>query len=157
MESLGLDVKILLAQIINFGLLLFILSKVLYKPVIKLIDERNKKLTKAIEDSAAIEKKLEKIEESKKDLLSQARQNANKEREDLIKMAQEESRVIIDNAKKKAEKEIEKGLTMLKTAKVEAEKELTDKFMERVMDNLLKKLSLQSKKNDFPLLRKTLK
>ena len=157
MESLGLDVKILLAQIINFGLLLFILSKVLYKPVIKLIDERNKKLTKAIEDSAAIEKKLEKIEESKKDLLSQARQNANKEREELIKMAQEESRVIIDNAKKKAEKEIEKGLTMLKTAKVEAEKELTDKFMERVMDNLLKKLSLQSKKNDFPLLRKTLK
>ena len=157
MESLGLDVKILLAQIINFGLLLFILSKVLYKPVIKLIDERNKKLTKAIEDSAAIEKKLEKIEESKKDLLSQARQNANKEREDLIKMAQEESRVIIDNAKKKAEKEIAKGLTMLKTAKVEAEKELTDKFMERVMDNLLKKLSLQSKKNDFPLLRKTLK
>ncbi len=157
MESLGLDIKLLIAQIINFGLLLFILSKVLYKPVIKLIDERNKKLNKAIEDSARIEKKLEKIEESKKELLSQARQKANEEREDIIKIAQEESRTIIDNAKKKAEKEIEKGLITLQTAKTEAEKDLTDKFMGEVTDNLLKKLSLQSKKNDFPLLRKTLK
>ena len=37
MEALGLDWKLLVAQMVNFGLLFFVLKKVLYKPLIKAI------------------------------------------------------------------------------------------------------------------------
>jgi len=39
--KLGVDPRLLLAQIVNFGLLLLILNKFLYKPLIKKIEKDN--------------------------------------------------------------------------------------------------------------------
>jgi len=59
MEQLGIDPLLILVQIINFGLLLFILKKVLYKPVISAIKDREEKSDK-------LEKQYQEIEELKK-------------------------------------------------------------------------------------------
>jgi len=55
MEALGLDIRLLVAQLINFGLLIFLLNKFLYKPLIKMLDDRKKKIAEAAENSIKIE------------------------------------------------------------------------------------------------------
>lgn len=78
LEKIGINPVSLIAQIINFGLLLFILSKLLYKPVLRLFDERAKKIAqglKAAEDSL---KEKEKIEEMKKEEMKKNRQEMEK-------------------------------------------------------------------------------
>ncbi len=45
--NLGIDVKLLLAQIVNFGLLLWLLARFVYKPLIKVIEKDEAKMTQA--------------------------------------------------------------------------------------------------------------
>ena len=40
MEALGINLPGLITQVISFLILLFVLSKLLYKPVIKMLDDR---------------------------------------------------------------------------------------------------------------------
>jgi len=53
--KLGIDSKLLIAQIVNFGVLLWLLSRFIYKPIIKRIEKDENELAK----SAKLRKKLE--------------------------------------------------------------------------------------------------
>lgn len=87
-EALGLDLRILLAQLINFGILIFVLWRFAYKPVFKLLEERRSKIAQGIKDSEASNLQLKEAELEKKALIAEARK---------------EAAVIIDEAKAKAE------------------------------------------------------
>ena len=52
LHAFGIDVKLLLAQAVNFGVLLVVLWLVLYKPVMKTLDERKAKIAQCVIDSA---------------------------------------------------------------------------------------------------------
>ena len=45
--NLGIDVSLLIAQMINFGLLLWLLTKFLYRPIVKRIEKDEKELKQA--------------------------------------------------------------------------------------------------------------
>jgi len=49
-----------IAQIINFFILVWLLKRFLYKPILKAIDEREKKIASQLEDANAKEEKAEK-------------------------------------------------------------------------------------------------
>ena len=44
MGELGINLPGLITQLISFSILLFLISKFLYKPVVKLLDERAEKI-----------------------------------------------------------------------------------------------------------------
>lgn len=50
MEALGIDPKLFIGQIINFLILLFILTKFAYKPIVKLLDDRRQKIADGLKD-----------------------------------------------------------------------------------------------------------
>lgn len=85
--SLGIDAGRLIWQIINFGILFFVLSKVLYKPILKKLDERTKLIKDGIK---AAEDNLKKQTE------------AEAEREKLMQVARKDVEKIIEKAKKDA-------------------------------------------------------
>lgn len=157
MESLGLDWKLLLAQMVNFGLLFFVLKKVLFKPLIKVIDDRNKKISGAVKNSQQIEEKLKDIEEEKTKLLEKAKAEAKKEKEELVKVAQVEKEKIIEDAKLSAKREVDKGLSSIEQAKKDAVKDISDAYLKKLESNLLERFSENSKKNNFPLIKSLLK
>lgn len=97
--KLGIDPTLLIAQIVNFIVLLFILKVLIYKPLLNLFDKRKKMIEKSVEDTKRIEERLVKLEEERKTILS----NASKE-----------AMVVVDNAKKSAEKEREEALQKAK-------------------------------------------
>ncbi len=67
MESLltafGIDGKLLLAQLVNFGVLFVALTWLLYKPVMKTLDERAAKIAQGVEDAELASKKAETADE----------------------------------------------------------------------------------------------
>lgn len=67
--NLGIDIKLLIAQIVNFGLLLWLLTRFLYKPIINRIekDENVLKQAKIQVEKFEREKKVF-LEQQKKDL-----------------------------------------------------------------------------------------
>lgn len=157
MEGLGLDWKIFLAQIVNFGLLLFVLKKLLYGPLVKAIDERNKKIDSALKNSEEIENKLKKIEDQEADLLKKAKDRAKKEKDDLIAIATAEKEKIIEEAKLTAKHEVERGLSDLETAKKDVVNKISDEYVDKIAQNLIEHFSKSTKKGKYPLLKSLLK
>ena len=51
LESLGIDWKMLVAQVVNFIILLLILRKFLFGPIVKLLDDRRKTIEKGLSDA----------------------------------------------------------------------------------------------------------
>lgn len=85
----------IIAQIINFLVLLFILSKLLYKPVLKTMKERQEKINeelskadKKMEEASSIislyENKLREIGDTENELMDIAKKNAVEEKEKLM-------------------------------------------------------------------------
>jgi F0F1-type ATP synthase, subunit b len=157
MQNLGLDWKVLIAQIVNFGLLLILLKKYLYKPLVKAIDDRNKKISGALDDSKKIEEKLKNIETKEVELLNLARQKARKERDEIVDIALKEKEKIVDEARVSAQREVEKGIDRLESAQKEAVKVLSDKYMDEVVTELYKRFTERTKKNNYPILKSLLK
>ena len=76
-SSFGIDWRLLIINCINFGLLLVILSYYLYKPVMRALEERRKKIIKGMEDADAAGVKLAEIEASRSEKLAQAGKEAD--------------------------------------------------------------------------------
>ncbi len=98
-SAFGLDIKILIAQLINFAILLFILWKFAYKPMFKILDDRKKKIETGIENAAKAEEKLREIGEEEKKILVEAKRGAAKILDDARLMAEESRKKNIDKTK----------------------------------------------------------
>lgn len=100
----------ILFQIFNFGLVMFLLNKVLYKPVMKMLDDRAKKINEGMSQAEKNLKAGEELEKMKKLELTKAR----KEAAAIMSKAEADARVkadtLIGEAKKKAKDEAAKLL-----------------------------------------------
>ena len=117
MEALGVELPLLLTQILNFSIVLFVLTKFLYKPILKALDERRHKIEEGLAwtEKAAVEE--EKMAKRKTEVLREAR---------------DEARVIVENAKKDAQRLrddiVAAGHQEVATLKVRQQKELEAQF-----------------------------
>ena len=60
LDSFGFDPVFFTAQIINFLILAFVFKKFLYKPVLKILSERSRKIAKGLADAENAKLALEK-------------------------------------------------------------------------------------------------
>jgi F-type H+-transporting ATPase subunit b len=98
-SAFGLDIKILIAQLINFGILLFILWKFAYKPMFKILDDRKKKIETGIENAAKAEEKLREVGEEEKKIMVEAKKQAAKILDEARVMAEESRKKNIEKTK----------------------------------------------------------
>src|SRR4249920_871438 len=61
--AVALDWRLLFIQALNFGLLLMVLSYYLYKPVLKIIDERREKIAEGVRTADAASRRLAEAKE----------------------------------------------------------------------------------------------
>jgi F-type H+-transporting ATPase subunit b len=108
--GLGIDVKLLVAQIINFGLLLWLLKKLLYKPIIERIERDEKELEEARKERQRLEREKTAFLEQKKKELRQVRTTA----EQIINEAQEMAKKIEEKAREGAESETRSLIKLVK-------------------------------------------
>lgn len=72
LSDFGINPILFAAQIVNFVVLLFILKKLLYKPVLKLLDERKQKIEESLANAEKIQKELAETEIRRDEVLNQS-------------------------------------------------------------------------------------
>jgi len=90
----GLNVKIFIAQLINFGIVLIVLWRFVYRPIVKLIEAREEKIEKSIKHAEEVERRLNEATLEKDAMLKDARIEAQRiveEARDGLKQREEES------------------------------------------------------------------
>ena len=113
-RKLGIDWKLLVAQIVNFVILLFLLKKFLYKPLINLMNKRREKIIEGLEKAKKgeeefvkiaelREKELAKIQKEAEGLIQKAKEIGDKKQQEILKEAEEKTKKIIEDAKGRIE------------------------------------------------------
>jgi len=115
----------LIAQIINFVILVGILTKVAYKPLLKVLEERRLKIQGDLENAeqeklAALKLKQEysdKLNEAQNHallIIDKASQLAEQTKEEVLKEARQESAKLLENAREEIEREKNKAVNELR-------------------------------------------
>ncbi len=108
LTPLGINVGFLLAQILNFGLLFFLLGTFLWNPLMNMLDNRAIKIQKGLEDAAKA---------------ANERRNAEAEAEKILAAARADAARVVEEARARGE-EVARGVES--TARSEAETIRTD-------------------------------
>lgn len=74
--AFGLDWRLLLIQALNFAILLAVLWKFLYTPVLKMIDERRTKIVEGVQKAEAADRKLADADTEGKGIVASASKDA---------------------------------------------------------------------------------
>ncbi len=156
-SALGLDWKILLAQFINFAILIFVLWRFAYKPVFNILAERRDKIAKGLDDSEAAAKKLLEAEEEKKVFITAARKEAN----EIIEVAKGKAELryqeIVDKAKTDLKVVVDDEKAKIKAERNSAIKDVKKEAAQMIAAALLKILPEKvDAKSDVEMINKAL-
>lgn len=163
MEGLGINFKLLLAQIINFTIFFFIFKKFIAKPFLKFIKEGKKNEEEKetiLQDLKEKEQKMaEEQEKHQKKMKSEMQaalknitQEANKLRDELLQKTKDEitdlkakSQAQIENERDQMIKEIKSKIVNLSMTIVNSALKdyLTDNAKKEITDNILKNSSIK--------------
>jgi F-type H+-transporting ATPase subunit b len=163
---LGISLPYLLAFMINFGLLLTLLTFVLYKPITKTLDERATKIKESLEKAEQIKQESIRAEESVKAqieagrkegqaIIAQAAQNAERVKEEAKAEARKEAEALILKAQAQIESDREESFNKLRRefadlAVLAAEKVIEQSLDKKAHETLIEKVleeGLASKKS----------
>ena|SRR3989344_4545797 len=100
--AFGINWQLLLVQALNFGVLLYVLWYFLYTPILKLIDDRQKKIAEGVQTAEAAERKLA---------------DAKTESEGIVGGAAREAEALVASARGRAD---ERAAEIVKMAEVRA-------------------------------------
>lgn len=103
-KTFHIETNLLIAQIVNFTIVLLVLYKFAYKPILNLLNDRTKKIEKGLEDAKEAGEKLEKITEKEKEVLILAK----KEAQEIIKKSEEEAKINANSLVLEARNQTEK-------------------------------------------------
>jgi F-type H+-transporting ATPase subunit b len=162
MAALGLNGAFLLAQIVNFFILLFLLKKFVFPPIVNMLDERKKRIAEGLTAADAARREAE---EERKQLMAQieaeraeaqqrvaaASAQAERVKEDILAEARQEAEAIKTSAIEEAEAEKQRilaeahkqiaELAMLATERI-VRKGLDEKTQHEIIDDFLSQVSL---------------
>ena len=124
MEQLGINLPGLITQIVSFVILFAILSKLLYKPLDNLLDQRAEKITAGLEAAERAKEEASKSEDSIRIQLEEARSEGQR---------------LIAQARETAEKLREEEIIKVK-GEIEAERVRAQTNIERERDAAIEEL-----------------
>jgi F-type H+-transporting ATPase subunit b len=166
MEGIGINLPLLITFVINFIILFGLLSLVAYKPVLKMLQERQAKIRESMEqaekirqDTARSEEEirahLETARKEGQNVIAQAVQIGEKLKEEAKEAARQEAETLITRAQSEIQRERDKSIEELRAefadiAILAAEKvinETLDKKKHRkIIDEVLKESAIFEKK-----------
>ena len=143
--SLGINLPLLVVFIINFIVLFVLLRIFLYKPVLKMLDERAKRTAEAMEQAEATKKEYEQarvevqkqIEQGRQEaqaILTQAMQVGERLKEESRQEAQKQAQVIVDRTRTELETERDKIVGDLRREFVDISISAAEKVIKETLD-----------------------
>lgn len=157
--TLGLKTDVFVAQLVNFLIILLILWRWAYKPLLKVLEDREARIKKGLDDADAVAVKLADIEKEHAAVLRTARDEASNvikeahgigeaKREELLAKSREEISKLVTDARKKIADERQEAADQLKkeisalvitTAEMVLKEKIDAKKDFAIMDKAVKK------------------
>jgi len=114
--DIGINLPVLIAQTVNFVVLLIILRLVLYKPVLRMLDERRERIREGL---SAAERGREQAEQANREAQAQI-DAARREGQQIVAQAQQVALRLQEDARQQAQRQ---GEAMLERARSEIQLE----------------------------------
>jgi F-type H+-transporting ATPase subunit b len=144
LAKLGIDWKLLIAQAVNFIVLLWVLRRYAYRPILRALEARTKKIEQGLSDAAQSQVKLQEIVEEEKRVMAAAREEARDILSKAETSAKERDAHMLRETKGKIDKMITEADSHLAEEKArlvrEAKAEISDlviKVTERVLGDVV--------------------
>ncbi len=158
LHTFGVDPRLLVAQIINFLLILFLLQRFLYKPLLETLEARRKTIAQGLQSAEEGRQLLEKAAEKERLLLKKAQEEAKK----LLEEAKNQRHLLLketeEATKKQAEKILAEAKSQIAYETKAAEKRLTSHVSELAVQFLEKSLTgLLSQKDQNEIVKHAVK
>ncbi len=123
--ALGFNLPGLIAQLINFGILLVVLRMFLYKPVLKVLDERKRRIEEglnraeqaAVQASASQDEARRVIDEARvqgRELVANAQEAAARLRAELEERARADAEQLVSRAREEVQQERDQAIQQLR-------------------------------------------
>lgn len=138
LKDFGVDPFLLVAQIVNFLIILYVLRRFLYKPVFEMLKKREDTIKSGLEKSEEAQRILEQTLEEEKTILKRAQSQSNKLIEDAKNQAQEILKQSEENSKKQAQSLIKDAQEQIHKETKNAQEQLTHHVSELAVQFLQK-------------------
>ena len=143
--KLGINLPLLIAFIINFVILFSLLGLFLYKPVMKMLDERSKRIKEGMERAEATKEEYARSEEEVKKLISKAREDGQalvgqatqigeRLKEEAKEGARKEAQAIVDRTRAELEEERDRIIDDLRREFVDISISAAEKVIKETLD-----------------------
>jgi F-type H+-transporting ATPase subunit b len=131
--------------VVTFVILMFILKKVAWKPILHTLEEREKRIQDSLDQAEKAKEETEKLLSEQKELLEAARQEsqeiiaqgrkvAEMAKEEIIYQARSEANRLLTNAKREIDWSREKALEEIRDLAVELSLSATSKIIGKSLD-----------------------
>jgi F-type H+-transporting ATPase subunit b len=122
-SELGISLPTLLTQVITFIILLVVLRFVAYKPIMRMLDERSRRIKESMDQAESIKAQTARTQEEVKKQLEEASREGQERIARALKAGEEVKQKAQEDAKKEAE-------TLVNRARVEIQRERDDAITE---------------------------
>lgn len=141
----GLNWKLFLAQLVNFAIVLFILWRWVFKPVVSGMEERTKKIEDSLNTADKVNKEKEEFEQWKTkemvsarqeatNIISEAKKTATTTKDQILEQAKAEQQQILEQSKLELEKQKLQTVTEAKSAIADLVIQSTEKLLRAKLD-----------------------
>lgn len=127
-SQLGLDWRLILSQLFNFILLLIVLERFVYRPILKAVEARKQQIIENDKHERSLEMKLSEMGSIKENVLKEAEEAGEKLRADILKQAEETKEHVLLTAKNEATRIVEAEQRAMKDEIERIEKSIQDKI-----------------------------
>ena len=145
MGEIGIDWQVLLAQLINFGILFGLLFFLLYKPMRRMLDERSAKIKESMDQAEQIKEQLARTDEQVREqmevarregqgMLAQAAQMGERLKEEAREGAKQEAETIVARARAEIERERGEAIEDLRSQFVDLAIAAAEKVVSETLD-----------------------
>ncbi|MBI4276345.1 F0F1 ATP synthase subunit B [Candidatus Uhrbacteria bacterium] len=144
-DTLGLNWKLFIAQLVNFSVIVLILWRWVYRPLVSLLDARTEKIERSLADAKRIEQELQQLELTKNATLREARHESQRLideaakksaalREELLAQSRADAAKVLHDATATIAHEKEKMLTEVRTHVADLVVTATEKILQEKID-----------------------
>lgn len=123
LDSLGINLGAVIWHAINFVILLLILRRFLYRPVLRMLDERSTRIRESLEQAERLRQETARLEEQSRGILDEAKQEGAR----LLAQANQNAERILATARQEAREEQER---LIQRAREEIARERDQAFQE---------------------------
>jgi len=165
LESLGINMPTLLAQLINVAILFGLLYLVAYKPIMRMLDERSRRVKESMEQTEQIKQQAGRAEEeaSKRiadashegeEVIARAMRTGEEVRKEAQAQARQEAETLISRARAEIQQERNEAVGELRQEFADLTVTAAEKVIDRSLDKKAHRQIINKVLEESPTLKK---